>query len=497
MVLGFTLDKGSQVLAGGTAVTVETKARDKLTFATDGTLMISAAKIALAATYQDGQLQLVQGVDLPQRIAEARPSLEPAKVDLGKSPAIFIAVENLAPTHLSQHALYFEYSYDASALRKALLKETWCLAGPTGEFGANGIMRPFRANAGVRTLNWLLGEPSSGAGPLKSQPELPTLPEGFYGGRNFVFPVIDPSRHFFCKKPKGLDAALGRIFTRAADLFEEERAWLRISLPNDVRNLNAGLVRISLHAVTASNVECLNQTIRFAKHGTAIPAGGAPEDFGPASFSLVAEGAPPRYLVAPLSVFGENGSVYLPELEASEDVGVGRYRIRNDQIQLKPARLPNNKVDSSAVLRLWVTRGVAGNQVEPGKLQTTLSRSGLPALKVSNITGAEGGTNGEGQQEARMRFAEALLSRDRIVTGTDLVVAARAFDRRILEAVESSRVRRTERGLQRIQSISVLVDRDDFRDPEQELRVLKEELSTHLKERFLYDTELEVEVQLK
>ena len=497
MVLGFALDKGSQVLNEGTAVTVETKSRDKLTFATDSTIMVSAARIALAATYQDGKVQLVQGVDMPHRIADARPATAPEPADLGKSPAILVAVENLPPTHLSQHAFFFEFSFDAQALKAALLTETWCLAGPAGDFGARGILRPFGVNGGVRALNWLLTESVAGEEPLKKGQDLPTLPEGFYAGRIFVFPMVEGSRRFLCRRPKGLERALDRIFGPvAAQIFQEERAWLRISLPNEIRNLSTGLVRIALHATSASNVECLNETVRFGKHGTAIP-GETRTDFGGASFSLVSEKGPARYLVAPLSVFGETGSVYLSELQPSEDPGVGRYRIRNGQIQVKPAQRAGHVADQSAILRLWVTRGKAGNQVEPGKLQATLSRSGLPTLKVGNLTGAEGGTDGEGLQEARMRFAEALLSRDRIVTRADLLVAARAFDRRIIDATVSSKLKRTLRGLQRVHLISIMLDRGSFLDLEEEVRVLKEELTSHLLERFVYDTELEVEVRMK
>lgn len=497
MVLRFALERGSQVLEGGTALTVETKSRDKLTFTTDSTVMVSSARIALAAAYQEGRLQLVQGVDMPQRIADARPGTAPEPAELGKNPAIFVAIENLPPTHLSQHAFFFEFSFDAQALKRALLTETWCLAGPAGDFGARGILRPFGVNAGVRALNWLLNENVAGQEPLKKGVELPTLPAGFYAGRTFVFPVVDESRCFLCSRPRGLERALDRIFGPAANqLFREERAWLKISLPNHIPNLSAGLIRITLHSMSASNVECLNETVRFAKHGMAIPGETLP-DFGAASFSLVGEKGPARYLVAPLSVFGETGSVYLSELQPSEDPGVGRYRIRNGQVQVKPTQRAGKVADQSVVLRLWVTRGRAGNQVEPGKLQATLSRSGFPALKVSNLTGAEGGTNGEGLQEARMRFAEALLSRDRIVTRTDLLVAARAFDRRITEASVSSKVQRTPRGLRRVNLVSLLLDGESFHDVEEELRVLKEELSTHLRERFVYDTELEVEARIK
>ena len=66
---------------------------------------------------------------------------------------------------------------------------------------------------------------------------------------------------------------------------------------------------VFMHAVTASNVECLNQTFYFEKHGTSIPLG-----------SELGVGT---YLVAPLSIFGETGAPYLPDQTPSRDPRAG------------------------------------------------------------------------------------------------------------------------------------------------------------------------------
>ncbi len=481
-VVRFLLDSGSQLVEAGTELTGEAQSGERLTFTTDTSVEISTATLSLAATYQEGSLQLMPGVEMPEKMQAARPSRDPVRVNLGMNPAIFLAIENLAANHLSQHGFFFELGPDARSIQNALLTETWCLAGPQGEFVAQGILRPGRINAGVRSLTWLLNGSPAQETPAEKDIEVATLPDGFYAGRIFVFPVVPPSRRLATRMPKGFDGALTKIFGRGvAQLFDSERAWLRISMPREISDLHTGITSISLHAVSASNVECFNQTIYFDKQGASIP--------------VSREAGTENYLVAPLSVFGPAGSAYLPEFEPSSDPDVGRYSIHSGRITLRPARHPDNSVDSYANLRLWVTRGSVGNRVGPGQVQTFLKKRDFPTLRVSNPTSAAGGTNGESFAQAQARFAEALLSRDRIVTRADLIAAVRAFDRRILKVEASSGLQRTGHGLQRVQRVKLWLDRDEFLEPEEEIRVLRDELMSHLRARFLYDTELAVAME--
>jgi hypothetical protein len=253
-----------------------------------------------------------------------------------------------------------------------------------------------------------------------------------------------------------------------------------------------------LNAVSASNVECLNETIYFKRDGTSIPVSDRFE-FDPTRTMVTAQGeAPtPRYLVAPLSVSGETGSAYIPEFEPGADPEAGRYSIRDGRVRFWPARRPDKSTDSHAVLRLWVTRGAAGNDVYPGKFQSVLKKAGALDLRVTSLAPSVGGSNGERFQEARSRFAEALLSRDRIVTRADLLAAVRAFDRRILGLETSSGLQRTSNGLQRVQRIRILLDSGGLIDPKTEIAVLEDELQTVLRERCLYDVALDVRVETK
>ncbi|MGH9450181.1 MAG: hypothetical protein ACRD11_06510 [Terriglobia bacterium] len=483
-IVRFPVERGVEDINAGAELLGESSNGEKLTFATDTSVSVSTASISLALTYQEGAARLLSGVDLPEALQSARPSLDPVKVNLGANPAIFLAIDDLPESHLSQHGFFFELGPDTQSIQEALLNETWCLAGPDGELGAKGILRPRRINAGVRTLAWLLNE-SDGGETVSGQSkeiEVASLPDGFYAGRVFVFPVVPAARRFTCKVPRGLENVLTRIFGRgSSQLFDRGRAWLRISMPRGIANLETGVTAISLHAMSASNVECFNETINFARQGTSIP--------------VSREAGTPHFLVAPLSVFAD--SVYLPQHEPSADDRAGRYAIRNGRIDIEPARHPDNTVDDYVNLRLWITRGAEGNSVGPGQIKGFLKRAAPAAMRVTNPTSAAGGANEETAQEAQARFAEALLSRDRIVTRADLAAAVRAFDRRIVKVEASPGLQRSSFGLERVQRLRVWLPRDEFLDYEGESAVLRNELASHLEQRFLYGTALKIDVEWK
>ena len=122
-----------------------------------------------------------------------------------------------------------------------------------------------------------------------------------------------------------------------------------------------------------------------------------------------------------------------------------------------------------------------------------MKRGTFPGVRITNPTSAAGGANTEGYEGAQSRFAEALLSRGRVVTHADLETMAKSFDQRIVKADVTSRLKRSELGLQRFQQVTCWLDRDRFIDPEMEMRVLKDDLDRFLRSRFLYDTELALE----
>jgi hypothetical protein len=480
-VVRFLLERGQQLIAAGTELVGEATTGERLTFITDATLNISAARIAFAAAYQDGALRLVSGNEMPEALQMLRPSLDSVRVNLGPNPALYLAIENLPADHLSQHTFFFELGPDAYRIQQALETETWCLMNSAAELGAAGILRPCAINGGVRRLEWLVPE-ASHLQAQETDEEVPALPSGFYGPRAFLFSPVPAARRFCCKVPRAMDAAFAKIFGRESQkALAEDRAWIRISMPRDIPSLQTSLGSITLHAMTASNVECFNQTIVFEKQGTSIPI-------------VREEGGAASHLVAPLSIFGEGGALYLPETEPSVQTGAGRYAIRNGRIELRPAVRPDGNPESYANLRLWVTNGALGNHVGPGQLTGFLRKSQISGLRLANPTSAAGGTDREELSTAQARFSDALLSRDRVVTRADLNTAVRAFDSRIRGAQVEPAVRRTEHGMQRVERVKVMVNSDDFVDPRIEWPILQAGLLRHLANRFPLGTEVAVDV---
>lgn len=454
---------------------------ERFNFSTDAAVTVSGAQIVFGAAYEKNQMRVLPGVEMPERFLAARPALDAVKVNLGPNPALFLAIEPAPKEHLSGHSVYFDLTPDARPVQDALADETWCLAGPHGEFSAPGILRPRPANAGLRRLEWLV-RPGAAAPGDEFQDKTPMLPPGFYSGRVFLLPAIPPERQFVCAVPRGLEAPLGRIFGREAQqLFAQPRAWIKITFPRDLPPLHTAIGGIFLHAITASNVECFNQTVVFEKHGTAIP--------------ISREGGTDWQLVSPLSLIGENDTPYLDEMAPSTDPNVGRYAIRNGRIEITPAKWPDGRPQSQVNVRVWISAGEAANQVGPGMITSIELKGTGSALRVLNPTSAAGGTSSESFATAQERFSAALLSRDRVVTRGDLLAVVRAFDRRIRDARVASAVERVGGALRRVERVTVALNREDFTDPDLEAGYLRDELHELLAARFLHDIDLSVRTE--
>ena len=479
-VVRFLSPAGPQIVQNGVELIGQAQTGERLTFRTDASIQASPARLAVLLVYQNGALHLPASFDLPESFENTRPSFDPVRVNLGANPALYLAIENLPASHLSLHSLFFELGADSFAAQQALENEPWCLIGAQGELSSTGILRVRDGNAGVRLLRWLVEPAGETAETSEATENTPIdLPPGFYGRKLFVLPNIPEDRRFLCTVPRGMEGALARIFGREATaIFSTPRAWLRIGFPQGVTNLDTSINSISLHAVTASNVECINQTVYFARQGTSIP--------------ISQEAGTSTHFVAPLSVMGEQGNAYLPDSEPSPDSAVGRFAIRNGRMELRPARRPGGEEESFATVRIWVTAGSIGNTVGPGQIQGLAQKKDGATLQLLNPASAAGGATAETLDDAQIRFARTLLSRDRIVTRRDLVIAVRAYDRRVRDAETRSTLERTATGLRRTQKITLVLDASDFADPPAEARILEQNLTRYLQERMLYDTRIQL-----
>lgn len=482
LVVRYSYQGDSVHVGPGTMLSGEPEGGGHMVFTTDYGISVSAARIAGVFVYQRtnentrGELRLLSGTELPAESLRAGPSYGPVPADLGAHPAIYIAVENLGPLYLSRHGVFLQTSPEATLLNAQLESENWCLASNAGRFEADGVLRPYELNAGQHELRWLrkADEPV----PSADATENPLLPGGFWKGKCFVFPSVPAERHFQCEAPQGLLTPLRALFERPA-LFLRQRAWLRIQLDTRIEPLHTAVSSVYLHAQSASNIECSNQTIRFAEHGTTVPIS---RETGGRSF-----------LVAPLSISGESGGTYIPEFQPSFQNGIGRYKLHQGYLTLLPGKMPDGKDESYANVRLWMTAGAAGNQMGVARLQG-FTKEPVRGLSVENITAAAGGSDGESLNAAQRRFAETLLSRQRLLTRTDLEVAIRSFDRRITGIDVHPVLARRARGLRRLHRITVTAERDRFTATVEEARNLVADLQSFLTERLPLDVDTEVEL---
>ncbi|GGG67857.1 hypothetical protein [Edaphobacter dinghuensis] len=466
----------AKVLRAGTELNAKASTGERLTFGLDATIQVSAARIALALAYQDQQLQLLPGVETAESLQPYRPSIDPVKVNLGVQPALLIAIENLPPTLLRRHALFFELGPGSFLLREALRKEPWWIFNEDGTLDGTGLMRPRRANSGVYELGWQLEADWT----AKSERELPEIPDGFYSGRQFIFPDMSEDRRLLCQVPKFLDGALAKICGRdMSNFLSTPRVWIKIPLPPGIPALRNAVNGIMLHAMTASNVFCRNQTVQFERDGRSIPVGhnsvGVRE-----------------MLVAPLSVSSLANEPYEAGLRPRRDASVGWYELHNDRLTLHPGIDPNGQAQTAANVRLWLTNGSLGNRVGPGDITGFAHSATFDDISVSHVTAAAGGTNGDDYPSTQRRFAEALLSRGRIVTRADLEASTLSFDRRILAVEVRSQIERQPEGLRRMERLWVTLDEDGFTEPEVELPVLQQGLESYLKQRLIQGILLEV-----
>lgn len=477
-VLRFSVEEDEELMfEAGTELIGEAASREKLTFALDTAIGVSAAQLSLVAIYQNGLLRLHQGTELPKEMEDARPSFEAVPAELGLSSAIFMAIDVTEEAHLNHHGLYFELVPEARDLLAYLKREVWCLIDDEGSIRSTGLLRSRAGNAGVRRLDWLEGGSASAL-----MPEADLLPEGFYGGRVFVFPEVPSERRFLTRMPKQMETPLKRIFQNwSAELFNRPRAWLRISLPQDATSVEEDIVRVVIHCTTASNIEMFNQTINFDAHGTSIPIGNG--------------GGRVRHLVKPISIKGEHGSDYIHESEPTANEQTGRYRFRGGRLEIERAQTVRGLADSHATVRLLLSNGKLANGVGAGAVTAFLKKLSTPNLEITNLTVAAGGTDGESFKNARLRFSELLLSRERAVTYADLEVMVKAFEPKVRKVLCHPLLERMPDGLRRVQRVTAFVSRTSFTSPDEEAIILQRELEAHLQERALLGLEIRMVIE--
>ncbi|WP_158822430.1 hypothetical protein [Granulicella sp. S156] len=466
-----------RVLRAGTELNAVASTGERLSFGLDATFEVSQARIAFALSYQDQTLRLLTGVEMSDTIQAMRPSSDPVPVSLGPQPALYIAIENLSAGLLNRHSLFFELGPGTYPVQHALCHEPWWIFGEDGDLAGEGLLRPKRINGGVYQLEFQLGGNES-VGMLDAP--LPSIPNGFYTGRQYLFPPMHAGQPLLCRVPRLLEPALTRILNRdAGHLLSEPRLWIKIPMPPNIPALHHAINGILLHTMTASNVFARNQTIRFERDGISIP--------------VVKEGGTPEYLVAPLTVMSVDNHAYEAATRPGADASAGRFELHNNRLTLYPGMHSNGTPHTAANIRLWLTNGALGNRVGPGDITSFANAAALTGIRLAPFTAASGGSDGEHIASKERRFADALLTRGRIVTRQDLETAAFAVDRRILDVITDSGMVRKDEGIRRVERLQLTLDSHAFSKPEIELPALKSQIEASLGARLVQGLELEVE----
>jgi hypothetical protein len=170
-----------------------------------------------------------------------------------------------------------------------------------------------------------------------------------------------------------------------------------------------------------------------------------------------------------LSVIGESGEVYLEESDLTAAMTVGRYRLRENRLEIQPRRTDTGRYDSYAMVRLMLCDAQRANGVEIGELKRIGSQLRNATAQLSNLTISRGGSPPLPYSDARVRFADLLRTRERVVTAADMEIAVRAFDPRIEQVKVSVRADIVTDGVQAVDLVNVSLAVDDFADPEAEI----------------------------
>ena len=146
------------------------------------------------------------------------------------------------------------------------------------------------------------------------------------------------------------------------------------------------------------------------------------------------------------------------------------------------------------MVRLLFCDGERANQLDIGDVRRIVSKLTNVTAQVSNMTVTRGGSSPLAYADARLRFAELLRSRERVVTAADMEIASQAYEPRIRDVQVRSSTEIHNRGLQLVNTVTVRTARADYADPDAELVRLRESLERHLQERCVIGQRIRVVV---
>jgi len=474
-VVAFSSIDQRERLALDTELTGNSTSGEQLRFTIDESIEISSTTLAFAGVYDGGKLHSVAGA----RVGTAPIVPGSTPLVLRNAPPTLLMAFDADAAHLSGLGLFLDVTSVDSPLVEAVSRSPWQILAADGAVSELGTLRATRGRGGVTTLVWndssrgedeeivRAGAPSEDAADVASAFE---LTPGSYGRQCVVFPSIPAERRARSSPPARFAEALTVLLPeKQEDALERPLIWVQVPLPAGLTRVADELQRVALHAVTASNIEIYNERIQFDRMGSSV--------------TLRPEGRTDQYLLGLLSVSGEKGDAYVNDSSIAAPAEAGRYRFRSGQLECRPHRQPTGRFDGYAMARFLFCDGARANGMEVGSIKRIASPLSNVAARVSNLAVSRGGGAPPPYADARIRFAELLRTRDRVVTIDDVEITARAFEPRIKRVNVTTASELGPHGVRQVDVVDVGVTLGDFADPESELPRLSTLLQSHLQQR--------------
>ena len=452
---------------------------ERFAFVPDDSIELAPTELRFAAVYENGRITTISGARPVRGGAFTMPSTAALALGEGAPPALWIALDADGP-HLGGLGLLLDTLPLGGPVARSLELSPWHLLDAQGTVNERGTLRARRGRGGVRRLAWL---DETGAAP-ETDPlaRVVDLAAGPYGEQVFIFPPVPEDRRWRTTVPRAILTAIPSLLPPdQAKGLAQPLVWLHVPLSPGTPSVASALQRIALNAVTASNMEVVAEQLPFDRMGSVV--------------TLEPEGRKGRFLMGVLSVTGERGTAYAPDAALEVPVGAGRWRYRDRRLDLRPAQDPAGRLDTYAMVRLLYCDGESANGIDPGGIRQIGSPLANVTAKVSNLVPSRGGNAPPEYPPAKLRFAELVRTRERVVTAADAEIAVRAFEPRIT-AVSVTPVTSLECGRARQgQLVSASVPAADFADPEAELPRLEAQLERHLRERAVLGFDVTVQVR--
>ena len=450
---------------------------ERFDFVPDESIELAPTELRFAAVYESGRLTTIAGARPVRDGALMLPST--AALSLGDSPpALFLAFDPDG-SHLGGLGLMIDTLPLGGPLARALEQSPWHLLDERGAANEHGTLRARRGRGGVRRLEWL--DEVTPAGVSESIANLADLAGGPYGEQVFVFPPVPVDRRWRTGVPDAIAASMPALLPpEQVKGLSQKLAWLHVPLAPGLGGVASAVQRIAVNAVTVSNMEIVAEQVPFDRMGSVV--------------TLEPEGRKGRFLMGVLGITGEQGAAYAPDSALDVPVGVGRWRYRDRRMDMRPAQNATGRFDTYAMVRLVYCDGTGANGIDPGAINQIGASLTNVGAKVTSLVPSRGGTAPPEYAPAKMRFAELVRTRERVVTAADAEIAVRAFEPRVrrvrVRPITSVAAGRSRQG----QSVTASVDPSDFADAEAELPRLEAQLTRHLQERAVLGFDVAVTV---